>query len=509
EKEFHKVINDDDPISVFLEFNYQHYDKNISDYEYKTISQSEKILSSHRSALKNYYHLRNIKIVEEIGDKLLEKFYISQYSNYAQYNFENAKTYKKYHNRLHKLANESTIKKLYISQTIKDYDLNVVNSGNKDLSLYYFDQAKQDIGINSTPYTGAGINVGIYEPGILNINTAHFYGRNLVYEASSNQSNPIYRNHAQVVSVIAVGNDGIANGSNIFAKGSELDETDTYLEEIEWFVDRNVDIINVSFRMSSQTKNYTIYDALIDYYSYKCGIVFIIAAGNQGEGGVVSPANAYSAITVGAIDANKDVADFSSYESDTGKPNIVAPGANLVISNDPNDYHSGTSFAAPMVTGIVALLMEEFPYLRGHPDKILTVLTVSAEKLPSQDIAYDARVGVGLVNYQNARKIIKQGFDSFEINESNVYGEVVFQKSFLIPQGSTLKISMAVSIEIESQEFESSQFPIDYTLLNIELGGAISPLEELRNNLNLYYLEYTNEWDSLQKCTLYVRMYSN
>lgn len=143
------------------------------------------------------------------------------------------------------------------------------------------------------------------------------------------------------------------------------------------------------------------------------GIVSVIAAGNSGPGiaTIGSPGTARTAITVGAVDKSKKIAGFSSRGpvSIPGelvlKPDIVAPGVNICsaelfgtffpdqkcIDNDHVSL-SGTSMAAPHVTGIVALIKQLHP--DWTPDQIKTVIKNNAD-----DLGYDINTqGSGLVD---------------------------------------------------------------------------------------------------------------
>lgn len=100
-----------------------------------------------------------------------------------------------------------------------------------------------------------------------------------------------------------------------------------------------------------------------------CGIVetmrdngFIIVAaignyGHEGEGITGCPGHAKKSISVGAVNANKKLADYSSTaKPDMRKPDILAPGTCII---DKKTY-TGTSFAAPVITGIITALAEKF-----------------------------------------------------------------------------------------------------------------------------------------------------
>ena len=163
------------------------------------------------------------------------------------------------------------------------------------------------------------------------------------------------------------------------------------------------------------------------------GIVVVVAAGNNGldqngDGqsgytGINSPANAPSCIAAGAVDTNNTVtrtgdvvAAFSSrgptWFDGFAKPDVVAPGVHLIsdtaissylYTNLPNNRQtvngnpmldlSGTSMAAPVTAGVVALVLDANSGLT--PNAVKAILEYTAIRLPNVDYLTQ---GAGEVN---------------------------------------------------------------------------------------------------------------
>ncbi len=128
----------------------------------------------------------------------------------------------------------------------------------------------------------------------------------------------------------------------------------------------------------------------------------------------ISPANYPESFAVGAIDQSSSLAGFSdrgpSACDDSTYPRIVAPGVHVRTSTDPasnpdGDLYasvSGTSFSAPHVAGVMALLLSADPELPAS--RLESILQLSATPLgtstPNDDYGY------GMVNAAAAYDLV-------------------------------------------------------------------------------------------------------
>ncbi|MDF9808892.1 subtilisin family serine protease [Streptomyces sp. HB372] len=160
---------------------------------------------------------------------------------------------------------------------------------------------------------------------------------------------------------------------------------------VDWAVAQGADVINMSLG-GLDTPGIDPLEAQVNKVSAEKGVLFAIAAGNNGpdRGTVASPGSADAALTVGAVDDDDRIADFSSVGPRTGdkavKPDITAPGVSItaaaaagVAGQNPPGYQSlnGTSMATPHVAGAAAILKQKNPTWTGA--HIKAALTGSAK----------------------------------------------------------------------------------------------------------------------------------
>ncbi|MET8360288.1 S8 family peptidase [Micromonospora sp. NPDC005171] len=179
---------------------------------------------------------------------------------------------------------------------------------------------------------------------------------------------------------------------------------------MEWAATR-ADVINMSLGGSDPDDGNDPMSLAVDGLSKSTGALFVIAAGNSG-GAISSPGSAASALTVGAVDRNDKLADFSSrgplVTSHVAKPELVAPGVDIVAARaagtnlqDPIDRYyeaiSGTSMASPHVAGAAALLAQRHPDWTG--EWLKAALVGAADPLAGID---PYAVGAGRLNAARA-----------------------------------------------------------------------------------------------------------
>eukprot|EP00116_Pleurobrachia_bachei_P004095 sb/3464357/ len=232
-----------------------------------------------------------------------------------------------------------------------------------------------------------------------------------------------------VAGVIASSRDclGIAPEAEIYSlkvfNSKQISHTSWFLEAFNYVLRTGIDILNLSiggpdFRDSLFTDKVRELTA--------SGIIFISAMGNDGPlyGTHNNPADQLDVIGVGGLNYDDEIADFSSrgmtlWESPEGygrvKPDIVTYGTAIKGSNLKGScrYLTGTSVSSPVVTGVVALLVEvmkrnERLSRLTSPASVKQILMASAERLPGPNVFEQ---GAGKMNLVRAYEVL-QGLSS-------------------------------------------------------------------------------------------------
>ncbi|WP_404356549.1 S8 family serine peptidase [Cytobacillus firmus] len=159
--------------------------------------------------------------------------------------------------------------------------------------------------------------------------------------------------------------------------------TSTIMAGLDWAISQNVDIINMSLTSAIEDVGMK---TMIDK-AFEKGIIVIAAAGNTGTDikrteQVLYPAKFDNVIAVSGVDKDNVRVDSSSKGKEV---ELAAPGENIYstyprsIKANGYAYMTGTSMAAPFVTGLAALYKEKYPFLNN--EEIRTLLQSKAKDL--------------------------------------------------------------------------------------------------------------------------------
>lgn len=149
---------------------------------------------------------------------------------------------------------------------------------------------------------------------------------------------------------------------------------------IRYAVDNGAQIINIS--IGGSENNPLVTDAI--GYAQSKGVFIVAASGNDSAKSPSYPAvysKTYSnVLSVGAYDVNGNILATTNKVGSTGAVQVDAPGVDIYSTTTQSGYRfmSGTSMAAPEVTGIAALLLSAKPNLR--PDQLRSIITQSVTK---------------------------------------------------------------------------------------------------------------------------------
>jgi serine protease AprX len=282
--------------------------------------------------------------------------------------------------------------------------------------------------------TGTGVGVAVIDTGVDGA-LPDFAGTNgqsrvivsAVDNADAKTATDGYGHGTDVAGIIAGNGDnrpgsdplhgqyiGVAPNANLISlKVSDESGNTTVLDVIyalqfavQHQAEYNIRVVNLSLDSATpQSYKTDPLDAAVEA-TWLHGIVVVAAAGNRGNtpGAVqYSPANDPYVITVGGVDENGNsnpsgdtIASWSSQgttQDGFQKPDVYAPGAHIVsvlapgsvfdasscgclVGNGQYIQTSGTSMAAPAISGLVADLLQVHP--RWTPDQVKGVLTSSA-----------------------------------------------------------------------------------------------------------------------------------
>ncbi|ATP59759.1 S8 family serine peptidase [Mesomycoplasma dispar] len=309
--------------------------------------------------------------------------------------------------------------------------------------------------------------------------------RNKSYREEKNKNNDY---HSTLVSLILASKMGFDQKANFYLSIFRLDSE--WQKAIEWMVeDKNVKVINHSYGNGSiKFADYDENSYFLDFLSRKYGVINVFAAGNGAKMSIDGTFTknpwidkkslSLNSIVVGALNNNSatpyiagnKIADYSNYKNidkyyELAKPLVVAPGYvfNLVkaenshFKHNPYDnefnkdfYDEGTSYAAPIVTGLISTLLREKPNLDNNYFRVpalKAILSVSAispdhTNLKRKESGYFEKYGSGIPDFENMLKATKN--TSFITEGSGVEKKIIFTSDmFWVESNKKIKASLS------------------------------------------------------------------
>lgn len=240
--------------------------------------------------------------------------------------------------------------------------------------------------------TGEDVKVGMIDTGVVEQQGLENVHR--VSLVDDDEDRDLKRHGTMVANILASTNEtlpGIAPNMElysikIFDDDNKASVSD-FLAGIDWAIDEDIEVLNMSL---GTKKDYQLLHNAVKA-AEDAGIVMVAAAGNDyAKKPINYPASYDEVIAVGAVDAAKNHSRFSNTGSEL---EFVAPGEKLTSLT--NKLYTGTSFAAPHVTAIIATLKQQHP--DWSTEKIRAYLRNYTEDLGSD--GRDPIYGYGFLSY--------------------------------------------------------------------------------------------------------------
>ena len=330
---------------------------------------------------------------------------------------------------------------------------------------------------------GAGVKVAIIDTGIDATHPDLQGAVTLGLDVSSNETyaeqNPIqdFGFHGTMVASLLAGRGhdknsgviGVAPEAEIISIAMRFDienpSTDEQIAKgIRNAVDAGAKVINLSL-----TRNSRDWPALWDeafQYAFDKDVVVVAAAGNRAGGTeqVGAPATIPGVLVVAGVDKNAQASNQASTQGLT--IGVSAPATDLVSAYPGADYKiwSGTSGAAPIVSGLVALVRAQYPDLDAN--NVINRVISTATKMT--DEPYSTEFGYGLID---PVKALTAEVPAVQENPLGSLEEWVklYRKSAEVPQAGEISAPVEPGELTSAKGFDTTQIvPIGvYVVLGI------------------------------------------
>lgn len=312
---------------------------------------------------------------------------------------------------IEKIARRSDVESIRLNHTIvSDKEEIVKRKSSLSEATSYVPWNLESIQADRVTKTGKNIVVGIIDSGV-NANHPELQDALLpggfkdFVEPSNTEPKDETGHGTHVAGTILGRTIGIAKDAKlivarVFNKEGEASD-EGLLAAGQWILEKKPQVVNNSW---GGNRDDSFYDDIVKKWK-AAGIVPIFSSGNTGEynaggeGSIGSPGSLEDSFSVGALTKDDRLAKFSlrgpSKHTNKFKPEISAPGVNILSADYKGGYvlKTGTSMAAPHVTGAVALILEANKNL--SVDKVEDILKSTATPLTDDHYINSPNMGYG------------------------------------------------------------------------------------------------------------------
>ena len=312
---------------------------------------------------------------------------------------------------IEKIARRSDVESIRLNHTIiSDKEEIVKRKSSLSEATSYVPWNLESIQADRVTKTGKNIVVGIIDSGV---NANHPELQNALLpggfkdfvEPTNTEPKDETGHGTHVAGTILGRTIGIAKDAKlvvarVFNKEGEASD-EGLLAAGQWILEKKPQVVNNSW---GGNRDDSFYDDIVKKWK-AAGIVPIFSSGNTGEynaggeGSIGSPGSLEDSFSVGALTKDDRLAKFSlrgpSKHTNKFKPEISAPGVNILSADYKGGYvlKTGTSMAAPHVTGAVALILEANKNL--SVDKVEDILKSTATPLTDDHYINSPNMGYG------------------------------------------------------------------------------------------------------------------
>ena len=312
---------------------------------------------------------------------------------------------------IEKIARRSDVESIRLNHTIvSDKEEIVKRKSSLSEATSYVPWNLESIQADRVTKTGKNIVVGIIDSGV---NANHPELQNALLpggfkdfvEPTNTEPKDETGHGTHVAGTILGRTIGIAKDAKlvvarVFNKEGEASD-EGLLAAGQWILEKKPQVVNNSW---GGNRDDSFYDDIVKKWK-AAGIVPIFSSGNTGEynaggeGSIGSPGSLEDSFSVGALTKDDRLAKFSlrgpSKHTNKFKPEISAPGVNILSADYKGGYvlKTGTSMAAPHVSGAVALILEANRNLTV--DKVEEILKSTATPLTDDHYISSPNMGYG------------------------------------------------------------------------------------------------------------------